>query len=340
MPLHSTDYQHWQGQRRGIWYRRAVITGNGLKGCFQSKWVRRLSIVCWSGALAQAALLFLVGQLLVSDSLIVRNLDKLNPQLRNIVQGFTTWLEMHPEVSVRSTENFLFYHFSRFYLPLAMFALALAIPHLITRDIASNALTIYASKAVARFDYLLGKFGTVFGLLIITWLGPVCFVWLLGNLLAPHWHFFWHSRFALGHALVFVISSISILSLLALGVSAISGREKVPVGLWIGWWLMSRFVANHALEAQSASDGNSARLWLEHLSVTFNLDQISAATFRLMNDLKLAQENVPLFSTVVRDLKPNMLASWQNPDLSGALIALGLMVIAAAIIISRRVKPE
>lgn len=339
MSLHNTSYQHWDGLRRGIGYRRLVIASNGIKGCYQGKWVRRVTILCWSGALVQAALLFLVGQLLVSDSLIVRNLDNLNPQLRSVAQGFMSWLEMHPEVSVRSTENFLFYHFSRFYLPLAMFALALAIPHLITRDIASNALTIYASKALSRLDYLLGKLGTLLGLLTITWLGPVCFAWLLGNLLAPHWHFFWHSRWAFFHALVFVLSSMGVLSLLALGVSAISGREKVPVGLWIGLWLMGRFVANSASSLQIGR-GDADRLWIEHLSVTFNLDQISAATFRLMNDLKLAQENVPLFGTLVRDIKPNLLSTWQNPDLTGAAFALGLMVIAAVIVVLRRVKPE
>jgi ABC-2 type transport system permease protein len=339
MSLHSTNYQHWEGLRRGIGYRRLVIAGNGLKGCFQGKWVRRVTVLCWSGALMQAALLFLVGQLLVSDSLIVRGLDNLNPQLRDVVKGFVAWLEMHPEVSVRSTENFLFYHFSRFYLPLAMFALALAIPHLITRDIASNALTIYASKALARRDYLLGKLGTLLGLLTVTWLGPVCFAWLLGNLLAPHWHFFWHSRLAFFHALVFVLSSMGVLSALALGVSAISGREKVPVGLWIGLWLMGRFVANSASALQNAN-ADSGRLWLEHLSVTFNLDQISAATFHLMNDLKLAQENVPFFATFIHDIQSKLPATWQNPDLSGATVALGLMAIAAGIVVIRRVKPE
>ena len=63
---------------------------------------------------------------------------------------------------------------------------------LITRDLASNAIIIYASKAVSRGDYLLGKFATAFGLLVLTWLGPVCAAWFVGNLLAPDWRFFWH----------------------------------------------------------------------------------------------------------------------------------------------------
>ena len=253
MALYNTDYHHWDGLRHGIWYRRATIARNGLRGCFQGRWTRRIAVLCWCAALSQAAILFFVGQLLVTDSLIVRNLEHFSPDLRNMAQGLMAWLEMHPEVSVRSVENFLFYYFSGFYLPFAMLGLGLAIPHLISRDISSQALIIYSSKAVARFDYLLGKFGTVFGLLAIIWLGPVCLTWCLGNLLAPHWHFFWHSRLAIGHSLLFVLTGMVVLSLLALGVSAISGREKIPVGLWIGFWLMGGFAISSFLRARKIS---------------------------------------------------------------------------------------
>jgi ABC-2 type transport system permease protein len=336
MSLHNASYQHYEGRRRGIWYRRSVIMGYGLK---QGKWVRRLVVASWCTALAQVALLFLIGQLLVPDSLIVRHLDKLNPQLREVANGLMAWLEMHPEVSVRSTENFMFYHFSRFYVPLVMLVLALAVPQFISRDLASNALPIYTSKALSTFDYLLGKIGSVWGLLCLTWLGPVCFAWLLGNLLAPHWHFFWHSRFALGHTLVFVVTSMAVLSGLALGVSALSGREKVPVGLWLGLWLMGRFLASQAMRHHGALPGNEGS-WMEHLSITYNLDQIAAATFRLTNDLQLAQERIPLLGSFVGNLRSHRPGSWESPDLAGALVGLGLMLLAAVIIVKWKVKPE
>jgi hypothetical protein len=82
-------------------------------------------------------------------------------------------------------------------MPLSIFALGMALPSLITRDLASNAIVIYSSKAVTRGDYLLGKFCTAFGVMSLTWLGPVCGAWFVGNLLAPDWKFFWHARIAL-----------------------------------------------------------------------------------------------------------------------------------------------
>jgi hypothetical protein len=337
MTLSRTGYQHWSGRRRNIWYRRRVIAFQGLGACLQGRWLKRLIMVSWSAALAQVAVLFFLGQLLVPDSLIVRGLGNLNPQLRTIAQGLMVWLEQHPEVSVGVTQNFLFYHFSRFYLPVSMLSLALALPHLISRDLAGHAMALYASKAVNRADYLLGKLGAALGLLVLTWLGPLCTVWLLGNLLAPQWHFFWHSRAALGHAVAFVLISMLVLSMLALGVSALSTRDKVPVGTWLGLWLVGGFISRGPGREGVA---NPAQSWLENCGVTFNLDQVAAALFRLPDDLRLAQENIPFLGQLTGNLRPETLASLAHPDLAGAAIALGFLLAGAAVLVYRRVRPE
>src|SRR5205085_5502011 len=194
---------------------------NGILACLQNKWMRHLVVLCWIAALIMVALLFFVGQLLVADSMVVQWMANLNPGLQAFARMLTTWLEQHPEISVRTTQNLLLCYFCMYLMRLSIFALGMAIPVLITRDLASNAIIIYSSKAISRGDYLLGKFATAFGLIALIWLGPVCAAWFMGNLLAPDWRFFWHSRAALGHALVYGLGSMSILSVLALGVSAI-----------------------------------------------------------------------------------------------------------------------
>jgi len=101
----------------------------------------------------------------------------------------------------------LFYYFCTNLLRASIFALGMAIPLLVTRDLASNAIIIYSSKAVSRMDYLLGKFAMAFGLMALTWLGPAFAAWFLGNLLAPDWRFFWHSRAALFNTLLYSLSA-------------------------------------------------------------------------------------------------------------------------------------
>ena len=331
MPLHDTRYQHWEGVHLGVWNRRLVIASNGVRGCLQTKGMWHLVTMCWIAGLAMAAILFLVGQLLVADSIVVQWAGNLNPQLQGIVRMLTTWLEQHPEISVRTTQNVLFHFFCIYLMPVSIFILGMAIPFLITRDLASNAITIYSSKAVNLGDYLLGKFSTAFGLLALTWLGPVCAAWFMGNLLAPDWRFFWHARAALGHALIYGLSSMIVLSLLALGVSSISNKEKSTPAFWYMWWIIGGVIAPIASHTQP---------WLRHLSFNYNLRQIALAVFRPANDLKIAQDNIPLLGDLLRNIRPETMSALSNPTIWGALVALLFMLGLAAWVIGRRVKPE
>jgi len=331
MPLHDTSYQHWQGVHLGLWSRRWVIARNGLTACLQIKGMRQLATVCWLAGLIMTAMLFFIGQLLVADSVVVQWVSTLNPNLQTFARLLTAWLEQHPEISVRTTQNVLFYYFSIDLMPFSIFALGMAIPLLVTRDLASNAIIIYASKAVSRGDYLLGKFATAFGLIALTWLGPVCAAWFMGNLLAPDWRFFWHSRAALAHVLLYGLCSMSFLSLLALGVSALSTKEKATPTYWFLWWVLGGVLGPIAIQT---------RPWLQHLSFNYNLDQIALAVFRLGTDLKTAQENVPVFGEMLRNIQPQTMAALNTPALGGASVALLLMLGLAVGTIARRVKPE
>jgi hypothetical protein len=293
--------------------------------------MRYVITLCWGACFVQVGILFLIGQLLVTNSLMSRMLTNLDRPLQAFGQGLMVWLEGHPEISVRATQNLLFYFFSTQLLTFSLVAIALALPHLITRDLSSNAIIIYSHKAIGRFDYLLGKFAALFGLLCLTWLGPVCTAWFLGNLLAPHWHFFWHSRLALGNTLVYVLSSMTILSLLGLGVSAISEREKAAVGLWFGLWLIGNALVPLARQTKP---------WLKFCSFGFDLRQISVAVFRLKNDLDLVKENIPVFGQLLRGVRRQTLMALQSPELAGAMIGLSVMLLVAALILAWRVRPE
>src|SRR5258708_2228902 len=207
----------------------------------------------------------------------------------------------------------------------------MAIPLLVTRDLASNAITIYSSKAVSRGDYLLGKFATACGLIGLTWLGPVCAAWFMGNLLAPDWRFFWHARAALGHVLLYGLSAMTVLSLLALGVSSISPKEKSTVAFWFIWWILGGVLAPIATQTKP---------WLRHLSFNFNLDQIALAVFHVGDDLRQAQDNIPILGDMLRPVSARAIAALSAPSIAGAGLALLAMVGLAVWVIRGRVKPE
>jgi hypothetical protein len=331
MPLHDTGYKHWHGTHTGIRWRRWAIAWQALKACLANRWMRHLVVVCWLGGLSLTGILFAIGQLLVADSAIVEWTSGLNPMLQMFARNLMMWLERHPEISVRATQNILFCYAARWLLPLSIVALAQAIPHLITRDLSSNAIIVYSSKAIGRLDYLLGKFMAAFGLLVLTWLGPLLAAWFFGNLLAPDWHFFWHSRLALGNTLLFVLSAMVVLSLLAMGVSAIASGEKTTIALWMVWW-----IAGYAL----AGIAKETRPWLKHLSFRHDLDDLALSSFRLHDEIHLMQENIPVLGDLLKNVPPATIEALAHPATVGSVVALGFMLVFAAAVVARRVKPE
>ena len=331
MPLHDIHYQHWDGVHLGLWRRRIAIAQNGLTACLRNKWLRHVVVLSWGTTLVMTALLFMVGQLLVADSIVVQWIGNFNPGLQSFAKMLTTWLEQHPEISVRTTQNVLFYFFCTYLLRASIFILGMAMPMLITRDLASNAIIIYSSKAVSRGDYLLGKFSTAFGLMALAWLGPICAAWFMGNLLTPDWRFFWHARAALGHILLYGLVSMTLLSLLALGVSAISSKEKSTTALWYIWWIVGGVVAPIAEHTQP---------WLQHLSFNYNLNQIALAIFQPGQDITTAQENIPMLGEMLRNIPANTMSALSSPTTWGAVGWSLLMVGLAAIVLHKRVKPE
>ena len=331
MAIHNIHYQHWDGQYQNIWRRRWVIVSHGVHSCLANKWMVRLMTSCWGIGFSLISTLFLIGQLLVPDSIITEWLGHLNPMLQTVGKGLVNWLVAHPEISVKTEENLLFFLFCKPLFFLSIFAVFMTLPHLITRDISSRAIIIYSSKAITRWDYLLGKFGVVFGVLCLTWVFPLFIGWLVGNLLAPNWGFFWHSRAALLNSLSYSLFASVVLSVIALGASAVSRREKDAIGLWILLWVAGNVLADFP---------NHAHQWLKYCSFQRCIEQISFSIFHLANDMDMARQNIPMFREATHEIRQNTITAWQNPDLQGSLIALGIMMALSLILIVWRVRPE
>lgn len=324
-------YQHWRGRHHGVWARRGVIAGNGLRICLQGRFIRGVVILAWMSALLQTALLFGIGQLLVADSFIIRWLGYANTDVQQVARGFMAWLEMIPELSVGAVQNILFYFYSSTILTLSLVAITVVIPNLITRDLSSQAIIIYSSKAVSRLDYLLGKLATIVGVLALTWMGPTLAAWVMGNFLAPKWHFFWHARIPLAHVLAYQGAAILFLGVLALGISAASANGKSTVSLWLAAWLLGKAFVGLAQDT---------RPWLKFFSFCHNLDQLSLSIFHLRRDVALVQENIPVLGEGLRDLDRRGMLAFMDPELTGAMIGLGVMLAAALFMIGRKVSTE
>jgi hypothetical protein len=131
--------------------------------------------------------------------------------------------------------------------------------------------------------------------------------------------------------LLYCLTSMGVLSLLALGVSAVSAREKSTPAFWFMWWILAGVVGGIATQT---------RPWLQHLSFNFNLEQIALAVFRLGDDIKTAQESIPILGNLLRTIRPATIASLNAPALTGAVLALLVMCGLAIFLLHKKVRPE
>jgi len=124
---------------------------------------------------------------------------------------------------------------------------------------------------------------------------------------------------------------MAILSVIALGVSAVSAKERSTTAVWYLWWILGGVVAPIALHTKP---------WLQHLSFNYNLEQIGLGIFRLGNDLTTAQKNIPIFGEMLRNIPPPVIEALNAPAVWGAVLASVLMLGLAGVVIHRQVKPE
>jgi hypothetical protein len=97
------------------------------------------------------------------------------------------------------------------------------------------------------------------------------------------------------------------------------------------WWILGGVLQPIALHTKP---------WLRHLSFSYDLKQIGLSTFRLGDDLKTAQDNVPIFGQMLAGISAETRDALTHATLGGALAALALMLVAGAFIIRIRVTPE
>jgi len=237
---------------------------------------------------------------------------------------------MYPEICIGGWFALIFWLHSFAGLGLSLVALTAMVPRLITRDRATNALTVYLSRPLTSVDYLLGKLGMIVGVLAVMWTGPLLFGWLLSVGFAPNRDFIVYSFEPLMRALLFHGIALVALAAIALGVSAVSRTSRNTIILWIGLWLIVGAVAKPP----------KTPLWLKRASFTQSLDEVRQGVLRIDTALTAASETLPLIDQRFARNLGNAGRKAESNDFNGALASLGVFVVLSSTVFLRRMRPE
>ena len=280
MTVHDLGYRGWSGRLAPRFARPLVIANTGVRRAWQSRWLRRMLFFAWLPTLWFGLGFFIWEQSLLNDNWqgAVRQFLRGVPetsQLRAVVQDFDA---ADPAAARHGVWAWLLQSFFRNPQGVSMvLVVGLIAPSLISQDIRSRAFLLYFSRPLARSEYILGKFMTVwFYLMMITAL-PALSLYVLGILLSPQLDVVqatWDLPFRiLAASAVLMIPTAS----LALCLSSLTQESRYAGFAWFTIWILGWFTyAAKMITAQVAS-GESTPVeagWWLHFSLYHTLGQV------------------------------------------------------------------
>jgi ABC-2 type transport system permease protein len=278
MPIFDQGYQHWQGTLASQLWRWWAITRHSVRMQFKSKWTRFCLVACIGPAFALILTLILWSLLEQGNSWLRPILQLLPPELQRIPQEYrlTIW-----------TFAFHFFFLIQFFF--VMVLVLLVGPDLISKDIRFNALPLYLSRPVRRWEYFLGKFGVIAFFTLLVTAAPAVVAWIFGALFSL-------SLEAIREVLPLLFGSILIslvitvsAGLLMLALSSLSRNSRYVSMMFFAFWLLTNMMSGALYGILRTED------WPMAVSYTRNLQRLEeqllhtdASWDKLSNIMKLS----------------------------------------------------
>lgn len=329
-PATTLDLSRWRSAPRGVQYRRWVIISAGLRQLYRLRAFKLILFLAWFAGLAIAIAGFGFGQFVTEGGLLEQLATKFGARPQAGAKMIGAVILLYPDVCVGGFYTIVFWFHSYLGLWLSLFALTALLPRLITRDRASNALIAYLSRPLTTGDYLLGKLGTIVGVLLTVWTGPLLFGWLLSMALAPNLDFIVHSFPPLFDALLFNGIAIAVLATVALGVSAVSRTSRNTLLFWLGLWIVAGSIALIP----------EVPVWMQRGSFTRNLDEARKGLLNPAEAYLTAARDLPFTNKEFAQSLEQAGNEAKSTDFHGALFSLGGFVLLSSFVFLRRIKPE
>lgn len=329
----SAQYRRWEGQSVGVWQRRRSIARYGLRLCLSGKIIKIFLVLAFAQTFILGGVFFLFGQLVAPESALLGWIESLGGErIVRVFSALTSWALLYPEICVDGIYRIMYYLMTFSSPFLSMIIVALFVHRLIANDLASNAIVIYNSKALTRWDYLIGKFLVVSTILSVVWLLPVIASWFLSNFLSPDWSFFYHSFPSLLRGVTIGVVAVTSLSCLALLVSSLAKKTGAAVAYWILGWFSLSIIGSVASYAHPA---------LNYISPTQAIYGLSAGIFRILDLATNAQDMLPFFGGFFRsmsDVNDPADLPIGNGEIFLPLVSLSSYCIISIVVVSKRVR--
>ncbi len=275
MPVFDQGYQHWKGTLSGHAGRWLAIARQGIKAQLRNRRTKYLVIAAWTPALILAGFLALWG-------LFEQKADVLKPFMDVIKTILPLEIFEGPRTFRSSLWTLAFDAFLWIETGLALILVLLVGPDLISQDLRYNAIPLYLSRPLLRFQYFLGKLGVIVGFLSMVTVVPAFIAYVVGITFSLDWSVVQDTwRVLVGSVVYGLVVAISC-GLIMLAFSSLSRNSRAVAMLWVALWLISGVIAGALVDStrnrfdDPATAGKESERWWA-LSFGANLNRIREA---------------------------------------------------------------
>lgn len=235
MPIFDQGYQHWAGELSGHAWRWLAITRQGVRVQLRKRWTKWAVSSAYAPALLLAAAVIVWGLLEQGSSL-------LDP-IRFLLEGLPEEIRDGPKRYRMAFWTMAFHFFFSVQTFFVMILVLMVGPDLISQDLRFNAVPLYFSKPLTRFDYFMGKFGIIAFFLAMVTIVPAAAAWLIGVAFSFELSVFRDTgRILLGSIGFGVVLALSA-GVLMLALSALTRNSRFVGAMFIGIWIISNMGA-------------------------------------------------------------------------------------------------
>ncbi len=264
MPIFDQGYQHWHGKLSGQAGRWLPITRNGVQVQLKNRYIRWFLMAACLPALVLTGLLAIWG-------LFEQGSEFLRPYLF-LFQNLPADIRSGPKAFRTPLWTLAFRQFFDIQLTVSMILVLLVGPDLISQDLRFNAIPLYLSRPMRRFEYFLGKLGVIAVFLSAVTIVPAVLAFVLGYGFSLDPAVIRDTGRLLLASIAYGIIVVASAGLMMLALSSLSRNSRYVGAMWLGLWIISNMTSG-VLERTVRAD------WCPLVSYTNNLRRVRDALF-------------------------------------------------------------
>jgi ABC-2 type transport system permease protein len=264
MPIFDQGYQHWHGALSGQARRWLPITRHGALVQLKNRWVRWILLGACVPALVLTCVVAIWG--------LFEQGSRLFTPFLFLIQGLPDELKAGPRGYRTPLWTLAFRMFFDVQLSVSMILVLLVGPDLISQDLRFNAIPLYLSRPLRRFEYFLGKLGVIAVFLSAVTIAPAVLAFALGYGFSLDTTVIRDTGRLLLASVAFGLIVVGSAGLFMLALSSLSRNSRYVGAMWMAFWIISNITASVLEETVRAE-------WCPLVSYTNNLRRVRDALF-------------------------------------------------------------